>query len=79
VREGGIQVDVLCPVGAFDGQSDHGRAVGDLPLAVPLLDDLQDAEVSPVAEHDIAQDQQRPAVADHLRRGVDRAARARVV
>jgi len=40
---------------------------------------LEDAEVPPVAGHDIAQDQQRPAVADHLHRGVDRAARARLV
>jgi hypothetical protein len=40
---------------------------------------LQDVEVPPVAEHDIAQDQQRPAVADHLHRGVDRATRARLV
>jgi hypothetical protein len=40
---------------------------------------LQDAEVSPVAEYDIAQDQQRPAVADHLYRGVDRVARTRLV
>jgi hypothetical protein len=39
---------------------------------------LQDAEVSPVPEHDIAQDQQRPAVADHLRCGADRVARARL-
>jgi hypothetical protein len=40
---------------------------------------LQDAEVSPVAEHYVAQDQRRLAVADHFHRGVDRAARARSV
>jgi hypothetical protein len=64
------------------------EAVGDQPLEAVGEDVrgdvlfgafLQDAEVAPVAEHDLAQDQQRPAVADHLHRGVDRAARARLV